>query len=207
MDNHECDEWEQLYRSGDMPWEKGYAAPPLLEWLDLHGPLTGDIIVPGCGYGHDVRAIAARSRNANVVGFDISPTAIAEARRFPKIGNESYQVRDLLDLSNDLYSTFDWVVEHTCFCVLSPEHRCDYVTRVASLLRSDGLLLAIFFLDPWDPGEMPEAGGPPFGVTPDELNRLFGSRFQVIEEIHPKTAYPGRQGKELIRLLRKHQTV
>ncbi len=204
MSNNRPDQWEQRYRSGDMPWDKGYAAPPLEEWMGLRGPLTGNIIVPGCGYGHDVRAIAVRSRKANVMGFDISPTAVAEAERFPKIGNETYRVGDLLKLSDDLYSAFDWVFEHTCFCALSPDHRNDYVKNVAGLLRNEGLFLAIFFLDPWDPGESSETSGPPFGVTPDELDRLFGSKFQVIEEIRPKTAYPGREGKELIRLLRKH---
>jgi hypothetical protein len=55
-------DWEQRYETGDTPWEKGAPAPPLLEWLESRGSIRGDILVPGCGSGHDVRAIAAPPR-------------------------------------------------------------------------------------------------------------------------------------------------
>ena len=31
--------WNQCYRTGDTPWEKGAPAPPLLSWMAQHGPL------------------------------------------------------------------------------------------------------------------------------------------------------------------------
>ena len=46
-------------------------------------------------------------------------------------------------------------------------------------------------------------GGPPFAVTRKEIDRLFGSRFELLEEFKPRTAYPGREGREIVRLLRK----
>ena len=49
--------WEQRYLSNDIPWDKGYAAPPLAEILSRL-KLTGSILVPGCGFGHDVRLLA-----------------------------------------------------------------------------------------------------------------------------------------------------
>jgi hypothetical protein len=58
-------------------------------------------------------------------------------------------------------------------------------------------------MDPWDPGEAPEGGGPPFAVTREELDGQFGAYFELIEELKPRTAYPGREGREIIRLLRK----
>ena len=57
-------DWEERYESGDTPWEKGAPAPPLLEWLDSRGSIRGDVLVPGCGSGYDVRAIAAASPKA-----------------------------------------------------------------------------------------------------------------------------------------------
>ena len=48
-----------------------------------------------------------------------------------------------------------------------------------------------------------EGGGPPFGVTREELDSLFGPHFELVEELKPRTAYPGREGREIIRLLRK----
>ncbi|MFN5868275.1 MAG: thiopurine S-methyltransferase, partial [Akkermansiaceae bacterium] len=49
-------DWNQRYELGDTPWEKGHAAPPLLELLEKMDPSIwgeGAVLVPGCGTGHD----------------------------------------------------------------------------------------------------------------------------------------------------------
>jgi methyl halide transferase len=199
-------DWEQRYETGDTPWEKGAPAPPLLEWLESRGSIRGDILVPGCGSGHDVRAIAAASPGAKVIGLDIAPSALDRARRFSLAGNETYQWADLFDLPIGLTNRFDWVFEHTCFCALEPARRVDYVRAITRALKPKGALLAIFFLNPWDPGEMPEEGGPPFEVTREELDLLFGTRFELVEELKPRRAYPEREGREIIRLLRRNDS-
>jgi SAM-dependent methyltransferase len=51
--------------------------------------MTGRVLVPGCGSGHDVRAIAQK-KTALVVGMDIAPSAIRTASAFPVEVNESY---------------------------------------------------------------------------------------------------------------------
>lgn len=196
-------DWEQRYETGDTPWEKGAPAPPLLEWLESRGSIRGNVLVPGCGSGHDVRAITAASPAAKVVGLDIAQSAVDRARQFSPAGNETYQRADLLDLPVELTNRFDWVFEHTCFCALEPGRRGDYVREISRALKPDGALLAIFFLNPWDPGEAPAAGGPPFGVAREELDMLFGTHFELVEELKPCHAYPGREGREIIRLLRR----
>jgi len=195
--------WEERYRTGDTPWEKGAPAPPLLEWIARRGPLHGNILVPGCGSGHDVRAISAASQAAQVIGMDIAPSALDQARRFSIAGRETYQLADLFDLSAVLIGRFEWVFEHTCFCAIDPRQRPDYVRAVMRALLPKGFLLAIFYLNPWDPGEAPEEGGPPFGVTREELDQLFAAHFDLAEELSPSAAFPGREGREIIRLLRK----
>ena len=188
-------DWEQRYEAGDTPWEKGAPAPPLLEWLESRGSIRGDILVPGCGSGHDVRAIAAASPDAKVIGLDIAPSALDRARRFSLAGNETYQWADLFDLPIGLTNRFDWVFEHTCFCAIEPGRRLEYVHGVLRALQPGGALLAIFFLNPWDPQEAPGGGGPPFAVTREELDELFGRDFDLIEEWTPRTAYPGDKAK------------
>ena len=138
-------DWDRRYQIGDIPWEKGAPAPPLLEWLQACGPLHGNILVPGCGYGHDVRAIAAAAPDAKVIGLDISQLAIERARQFPVAGQEAYELGDLFNLPERFSGAFQWVFEHTCFCVIDPERRFDYVRAIAGALRSGGFLLAIFF--------------------------------------------------------------
>jgi methyl halide transferase len=194
-------DWERQYQTGDTPWEKGAPAPPLVEWLERRGPLQGKILVPGCGSGHDVRAIAAASQTAQVIGLDIAPSALEQAHRYALAGAESYQLANLFELPAELIGRFDWVFEHTCFCTIDPRQRPEYVRAVTRALRPEGSLLAIFFLNPWDPGETPEEGGPPFGITRDELDQLFITHFELVEELHPSAAYPGREGREIIRLL------
>lgn len=199
-------DWDARYAAGDTPWEKGAPAPPLLEWLDAGHRLAGDVLVPGCGSGHDVRALAARAGARRVVGFDLSEHALRLARAFPQAGDEEYRLGDWFNLPADLRGAFDWVFEHTCFCAISPTRRPDYVRAVADALRpdGDGRLLAIFYLEPWNAGEpLPPGGGPPFGATVGELDALFAPAFHLLEERRPTRAYPGREGRELLRLYQK----
>jgi SAM-dependent methyltransferase len=200
----EAMKWDELYQAKETPWEKGAPAPPLLEWLRMRGPLEGEVLVPGCGHGHDVRAIAAASPKSTVVGIDISITALSEAIKYPSVGREVFQSADIFALPRSLQCRFDWLFDHTCFCAIQPEQRLDYIKMAVSALKPDGQLLAIFFLNPWDPGdEVPESGGPPFGVAKEELENLFSPHFSLVEEFKPNTAYPGREGRETVRLLRK----
>ena len=182
-------DWNERYKVGDTPWEKGGPAPPLLSWIARRGPPTGEILVPGCGFGHDVRAIAGASPDAQVIGLDLAPEALARAKQYPLSGKESYICGDLFRLPADLVDRFDWVFEHTCFCAILPEERTDYVRAAATALRKSGLILAIFYLNPWDPGEAPPEGGPPFGVSTEELDRLFMAEFQLL---------PGRTTEDII---------
>ncbi len=201
-------DWDARYAAGDTPWEKGAPAPPLLEWLDAGNRLPGDVLVPGCGLGHDVRALASRAGSRRVVGFDLSEHALDAARAFPALGNVAYRAGDLFDLPADLRGGFDWVFEHTCFCAIPRRRRADYVTAVAGTLRPGGHLLAVFYLDPWNAGELlPPGGGPPFGTTVAELDERFSRTFTLLEERRPTRAYPGREGRELLRVMWKRMKV
>ena len=198
-------DWESCYRAGETPWDKGAPAPPLLEWLAQPGHrLDGEVLVPGCGLGHDVRAIVAAGQATRIVGLDISPAALTQARQQPPASHESYVEADLFNLPPELCGRFDWVFEHTCFCAIEPARRADYVRAVAGALRPGGRLLAIFYLNPWNAGEpAPPGGGPPFPASREELDRLFAGHFDLLEESVPTRAYRGREGRELLRLLRR----
>lgn len=188
-------DWEDHYRRGEMPWEKGAPSPGLVDFLATH-PVHGRVLVPGCGLGHDVRALAARADE--VVGIDIAPSAVAAARAFPSVGAERYERADLFNLPASWRGSFDWVWEHTCFCAIQPAQRVAYVEAVAGALRPGGHLLAIFYLDPGN--DSPDEG-PPFEVSIAELDRLFLPHFTVAREWLPQRAYAGREGREWMRVL------
>jgi SAM-dependent methyltransferase len=190
-------DWEARYLADDMPWEKGAPAPPLVDWL-ARNQIPGLVLVPGCGSGHDVRELARAG--AEPIGIDIAPSAITRAESLPRAGSERYRVENLFALPPELTGVFDWAFEHTCFCAIDPKRRADYAAAIAAALKPHGRLLAIFYLDP---GHAHPGDGPPFGVTRAELDTLFTPQFETLEEYVPSIAYPGREGRELVRVMRR----
>ena len=188
-------DWNSRYEAGDTPWDKGEPHPVLAD-PSTHGMLSGRVLVPGCGCGHDVRALARRG--LPVTGLDLAPLALARARAHVPVGTESYVLGDLFDLPAGLLGSFDGVFEHTCFCAIDPPRRADYVSAVAGALRPGGRLLAVFFADPENDG-----GGPPFGCTAEEIDDLFAGHFQLLGEHREIPTYPERTGRELLRLYQR----
>ena len=187
-------DWEARYRAGDIPWDEGSASPALLEFLSRH-PIEGEVLVPGCGSGHDVRAIATQS--GRVTGLDLSETALRLAQGFTRVGSEIYKQGDFFSLPVEWHGHFDWVFEHTCFCAIPPARRADYVSMVSRVLKPGGHYFAVFFLDPG------VKQGPPHGATRGEIAGLFDPGFELLEEWVPECAFEGREGRELCQLLKK----
>jgi len=190
-------DWEAQYQKGETPWEKGAPSPGLVDYL-AENRVAGRVLVPGCGFGHDVRVLAAQG--AEVVGLDIAPSAVEAANKIPAVSGERYELGNLFDLPAAMRGAFDWVWEHTCFCAIDPSLREAYVEAVHGALKPGGQLLAIFYLDP---GNDSPSEGPPFEVSIAELNRLFLPRFELLREWLPARAYPGREGREWMRVLRR----
>ena len=193
-------DWEGRYLAADTPWDKGAAHPALVQWLAAHpGRMTGHVLVPGCGLGHDARMIAATEPSARVVGLDIAPSAVAAASRRKNPGNAVFREGDLFDLPPELLGRFDWIWEHTCFCAIDIDRRDDYVAAVWRALAPGGHLLGVFYLDPYR-GDHRPGGGPPHGCTLDELASRFErvGGFTRVSAEAPASTYPGREGCERI---------
>jgi len=196
-DEAEAVNWESRYRHGDTPWEKGVAAPPLIDFLARH-PIKGEILVPGCGTGHEVRALASQDfHQTTVIGLDLAETAITLAQGIPPVGQETYVQGDLFALPSSWNGRFNWVVEHTCFCAIDPTLRAEYVRAIAQILKPGGQYFAIFFMTP------DSEQGPPFGTTQEEIAQLFEPNFELSEEWVPTRTFEGREGRELCQLRRK----
>lgn len=186
-------DWDQAYQENFTPWDKGMPSPPLVEWF-AKNELSGRVLVPGCGVGHDVAHLVSLGLDA--IGLDLAPTAVHRAgERYPDLKGR-FVCGDLFEFSGQ----FDAVVEHTCLCALPPDLRVRYRDAVATLIRPGGLLIGIWFVNPeMDPGE----SGPPFGISAEELKALFDPNFEVVESLVPAAAYPGREGRELLRVMRR----
>jgi SAM-dependent methyltransferase len=174
----------------------------LLELIDGWGSAVwrgGPVLVPGCGTGHDVRALA--DFGVPTHGLDLSETAVKRARSFPCADAASYEVGDFLDPAWRAGRSFAAIWEHTCFCAIHPCRRADYARAAAEVLPAGGFLAGVFYLRPFDPGESGQ--GPPFGVSVEELEKTFLPWFERVDGRVPRRAYPGREGREWLGVFRK----
>jgi len=190
-------DWDTRYVRGDTPWDKGSAHPALLARLK-EVAIVGRVLVPGCGAGHDVRAIAAQGA-AYVLGLDVAPSALQLARSFPRAGNEFYEEGDFLMGNAVPTASFDFLFEHTCLCAIPPDRRADYVRAAAMALRDGGLLLAVVFTNP----QNPDPHSPPFRCDLTEIALLFRNDFEMLETHTAIPTYSEREGRETLCLLRK----
>ena len=190
-------DWNQAYRTGDTPWDKGRPAPPLVEFLERE-MIRGRVLVPGCGVGHDVRLLAAQG--AEVIGLDLAPAAVELARRFPPESDERYHCGDFCSLPREYIGAFDYVFEHTCLCAIDPADRSAYARSAAAALRPGGHLLAIFYRRV----QNDDGAGPPYPIEGAELDGLFGTDFETVESYSPRRTYPSRPfGCEEVRWMRR----
>jgi methyl halide transferase len=195
-------DWEGCYRTGETPWDKGSAAPPLLDLMDRLGASIfgeGPVLVPGCGMGHDVRALASKGLAA--IGLDISETAVKLASEIPPVCGETYELGDFLDVDWGKHREFSAIWEHTCFCAIDPSLRGNYAASAATCLSEGGILAGVFYLTPNDPGE--EDQGPPFNTSIAELEERFSPWFERIHGWVPEHVYPSREGREWVGVFRK----
>lgn len=181
-------DWESRYRNDDTPWDKGAAHP----WLSTLRTRLGSavrVLVPGCGRGHDLRELSRIFPAGEIVGVDLSVTALATAGDMP--ANVMLVEADVLALETK--RRFDLVWEHTMFCAIDPELRDAYREMIRRVLKPGGMLFGAFFLT------MPrDEGGPPFNCEPKEFTERFGrAHGWRIRRRHPMTpTFPGREGEE-----------
>jgi methyl halide transferase len=185
--------WEERWGRGETGWDHGAPSPPLREYVETHA-MQGRAIVPGCGSGHEVRLLAAKG--LEVTGVDLAATAVERASAFPAVNGEQYRQGDWMRLPVTFGARFDWVLEHAFLCALPPARRVDYTDAVDFALSPGGFFLGVFYLNPKDPE------GPPFGISPAELDLLF-ARFRLLARWRPGVAFPSRAGREEMRLYQK----
>ncbi|MBA0558601.1 hypothetical protein Golob_015613 [Gossypium lobatum] len=154
--------WEESWKQGVTPWDLGCPTPVILH-LHHSGSLPmGRVLVPGCGTGYDVVAMACPGRY--VVGLDISEEAIKKAKQ---MSSSLPNADDFTFIKADFFSwrptdLFDLIFDYTFFCAILPEMRSAWAQQIQNFLKPDGELVTLMF--PMDD----HAGGPPFKVSIEE---------------------------------------
>ena len=79
--------WDSRYRERRTPWDQGGVPEALTRWLRTT-PSPGRVLIPGCGFGYEVRAF--HDAGWDVVAIDYSPTAVKHAREMlGELGEQS----------------------------------------------------------------------------------------------------------------------
>jgi len=170
------DWWEKLYKSSEvsqLPWYTTDLDGDIATALKAHGPAKGRVLDLGTGPG--VHAIGLSRLGYDVVGSDISPSAIKGAKAAAGKSNAKVEFRvDNILKSNLEDQSFDAIVDRGTFHVLPPEARPRYVSTVYRILRTEGLLYLKTFSDK-EPGDYG-----PYRLSPGELRAYFRELFHVV---------------------------
>lgn len=167
-DGRPLDWYEELYISGEVPWDHGEPTPLLVDWLAERfggGTGRGRAVVVGCAYGDDAELIAAHG--FDTTAFDISASAVRQAReRHPK-STVRYEQADLLDLPGEWRYAYDLVIECTTLQCLPPELHERAAAGVASLCTTGGTILVIARIPTAD-----DPPGPPWLLSETEVRGI-----------------------------------
>ncbi len=187
--------WDQIYAEaeGDAPgWDLGGPNPELVWQLNHAQPRIEPchVLVPGCGYGHDLVLFAERGFQA--VGVDMAPLAVAGARARLDAAGLTADVleQDIFQLDAQHHGRYDLLYEYTCFCAIHPERRREYAELAQRLLKPGGQLIGCFY-------HHRNPGGPPYDATPEQVRQAFDGLFEMRTLAYAQHSVERRREKEL----------
>jgi SAM-dependent methyltransferase len=181
--------WEQRFAAGETPWDRGEANPQLATWLGTGALKPCRILVPGCGSGYEVAALA--QAGFDVTALDYSSEAIARTRKRLDAEGLKSTVIEADALAWQPGKPFDAIYEQTCLCALYPDQWRDYADQLHRWLVPSGKLFALFvqFLRPGAAEGKIE--GPPYHCDIHAMRALFPEpRWAWPKPPYPRTTHP-----------------
>ena len=192
--------FERLYAEASrgkatVPWADLAPNPHVVAWLEREAPAPGRALDIGCGLGDGAEALSRRG--FEVVAFDVSATAIDEARRRFSSSRVDYRSADLLQLPADFAGAFDLVVECYTLQVLPPAARLQAIAALRRTLAPGGALLVV--ARGREPEEPP--GQMPWPLTRAEVEAIASPQLALVsfEDFLDDEAPPVRRFRALFR--------
>ena len=169
--------WQGRYEAGTTGWDRGGPSPALEGWLRSGTLVPCRILVPGCGRGHEVVALARAG--FEVTALDYAPAAVAALEGRLREEGLRAEVVEADVFTWTPARPFEAIYEQTCLCALPPERWEEYERSLFSWLVPGGLLVAAFM-------QTDSPTGPPFACAPDAMRRLFAdSRWEWPTDLVP----------------------
>ena len=174
--------FESMYENADhddlstIPWATLAPNVYLEKHLSLQSPVSGKkALVIGCGLGDD--ALILERHGYEVEALDISPTAIALAKKRHPDSKVNFHIGDIYNMPESAIGKYDFVYEGLTIQSLPPKDREKLVGIIVSLVADHGELLV--YANTQDDED--NYGGPPWPLYDDEF-MLFEK--EGLEKIH-----------------------
>jgi SAM-dependent methyltransferase len=182
--------WTNIYQTEvKPPWDLDGPHPSLSSEIDKLKLNKLRVLVLGCGKGHDAYHFSKRGHL--VTGMDLSPTAIAQAKKlYPETSQLKFVCADAINPPKDFLNSFDLVFEHTLYCAVSPELRKPLVNSWRKFLDQDGYLMGFFWI-------FQRRNGPPYGSTEWEIRERLKANFRLLKWSRKIESPSNREGSEL----------
>lgn len=181
--------WQEKFEQGHTPWDRGGVNPQLDAWLASGALAPCRILVPGCGSGYEVAALARAG--FDVTGLDYAPVAIARTREALAAAGTKALLVEADALAWRPERPFDAIYEQTCLCALYPDQWRAYADQLLGWLRPSGRLFALFvqFLRP--SAAEGTIAGPPYHCDIHAMRALFPEpQWRWPKPPYPRTTHP-----------------
>lgn len=179
-------DWDDAYRQDQTPaWSIGAPQPEYAAIIDTDGAVRGEVLDAGCGHAELALALAARGHN--VVGLDLSPTAVAaatETARQRGLDTATFAQADISSFTG-YDGRFSTIFDSGLLHALPAELRDGYLQSVYRAATAG----ARFYILAFGAGAFGDLDGPgPTQFTEDQLREVVSRRWQV-DEIRPAQLY------------------
>lgn len=167
--------WNNLYSKNDTGWDIGFPSPVLQEYIDQIQNKEISILIPGCGNAYEAEYLAERGFT-DITVIDIAPLLTEKLKQKIKSNNTNH----INVITGDFFEhtgKYNLILEQTFLSALEPPLRPNYVTKMHDLLHKGGHLTGVLFSKVFE-------GGPPFGGTIAEYEKMFASKF-LIKNLEP----------------------
>jgi SAM-dependent methyltransferase len=178
------DFWCKRFGEGVTPWDAGKVPDAFAEFV-ARQPAPLNTLIPGCGSAWEAAHLAEIGWPATALDF--SPVAIEKAREV--LGNAAVELvcADFFTFAPE--QPIDLIYERAFLCALPRKLWADWGRRVAELLPRGSRLGGFFFL-------CDQPKGPPFGISPRQLDDLLIEHFECVEDAAVADSIPVFAGRE-----------
>jgi methyl halide transferase len=187
MDILNAQYWDSKYNDGQTGWDIGYSNPAITSFFEQFTNKEASILIPGCGNAYEGESLHKLGFN-NVTLLDYANSSkLNFMNRVKEFDANNFVLENFFEHAG----SYDFIVEQTFFCALTPNLRESYVNHMHSLLAPGGKLIGVLFNIPLFEDH------PPFGGHKDEYLKLFQSKFDILNMEVSEKSIPSRHGNEL----------